>query len=68
MQMFTVIGFWPDNGQRFCASVKANSADHAESCCIMEHPGLAVCGVVEGTHRCLESAHFVDYGHEDAPR
>ena len=56
MQSFTVVGFWPDTGQRFSTFVCACSPDLAEAECQREHPGLAVCGVIQGEHPCVESA------------
>lgn len=56
MRSFTIVGFWPDTGQRFSTIVRARSPDLAEAACQQEHPGLAVCGVIQGAHPCVESA------------
>lgn len=53
---FTIIGYWPDTEQRFCDVVHATTATKAEDLCLQVHPGVAVCGVIAGSHTCLDSS------------
>jgi len=53
---FTVIGFWPDTEQRFADVVSASSASMAEQLCMRAYPGIAVCGVIAGSHACLDTS------------
>ena len=55
-QPFTVIGFWPDTEQRFCDVVSAANASMAENLCLQDNPGVAVCGVIAGSHPCLDTS------------
>lgn len=61
VKVFTVIGFWPDTHQRFCAVVESNSAQLAERRCLALHAGVAVCGVLAGEHKPLDAAAEVAY-------
>ncbi len=60
--MFTVIGFYPDNNQRFAMPFYADTADEAEDKAIKAYPGLAVCGVIQGEHKTAETATQVKEG------
>jgi len=59
MKKYTVIGYWPDTMQRFAASVEAVNPEDAEAATLHKHHGLAVCGVVEGQHQCVDSCELV---------
>lgn len=66
MKKFTVIGYFKDNAQRFCGHAEAENADQAEKNVVkerMEAEGLdiAVCGVIEGEHKCLDTAEYVEF-------
>lgn len=55
-QTFTVIGFWPDTGQRFSDVIFTTTATFAEEQCLQTYPGIAVCGVIAGSHLCIDSS------------
>jgi hypothetical protein len=59
---FTVIGFWPDTEQRFADIFRASSASMAEQLCLRSHPGIAVCGVIAGSHACLDTSPYLALG------
>lgn len=61
VKVFTVIGFWPDTHQRFCAVVESTSARLAERWCLAAHCGVAVCGVLAGEQKPLDAATEVAY-------
>jgi hypothetical protein len=56
---FTVIGFWPDTDQRFCDVVRAATASKAEDLCLQSYPGVAVCGVIAGSHTCVDASPYL---------
>jgi len=56
MAFFTVIGFWPDTGQRFATHIKAMSALEAETRCVNVHAGVAICGVLRGRLECVDTS------------
>jgi hypothetical protein len=58
---FTVIGFWTDTDQRFCDVVCAATAFIAEDQCLQTYPGIAVCGVIAGSHSCVDSSPYLKY-------
>jgi len=59
--MYTVIGFYPDNNQRFAMHFNADTADKAEEIAIKAYPGLAVCGVIAGEHHTAETKTTVEF-------
>jgi len=56
---FTVIGYWPETMQRFAGSFVATDAGAAEEKRLRQYPGVSVCGVVVGTHECVDLFEFV---------
>lgn len=52
MKLFTVIGYYPDNDQRYGDCFEAESADKAER---MAPSNVKVCGVIEGDHKCVDT-------------
>ncbi|MDA8137018.1 MAG: hypothetical protein M0036_00070 [Desulfobacteraceae bacterium] len=58
---WTVIGYYPDNKQRFADVVRATTADEAEQIVLTtshESP-VAICGVVSGNHQLQDTAENV---------
>lgn len=51
---YTIVGFWPDTNQRFSDVVSAPNAEMAEEVCLKNHPGVAICGTILGSHRCVD--------------
>jgi hypothetical protein len=62
MRDYTVIGFWADTEQRFATVLRATSAETAESACLAHHPGLGICGVVQGSHLSADASPYIAYG------
>ncbi len=54
MNVFTIIGWWADTGQRFATHIKAATATEAEAICAGRHEGVIVCGVIRGRHECAD--------------
>ena len=50
---YTVIGFYPETGQRYAAPFHTETADEAEA--KASEMGVSVCGVIEGSHPTKES-------------
>ena len=48
MQLFTVIGLYADNSNRFTQSYQVESAADAEAEALTDHPDLIVAGVAAG--------------------
>lgn len=59
MKDFTIIGYWTDSLQRFSTYVEAAGADEAEETCLRENPEVAVCAVLPGRQKCVETAEYV---------
>lgn len=55
---FTVVGYWPETGERFCDHYEAVDAAGAEAAALAQHQeaGLAVAGVFAGKHMALDEA------------
>ena len=53
--IFTVIGFWPDTGQKFMDCVYATSGDNAAQKITHQLPGLFVAGVIRGDHQAADT-------------
>lgn len=62
MTPFTVVGYWLDTMQRFSTWIEASSPEQAEDACILQHPMLAVCGVLAGHHECADTGGYVRCG------
>jgi hypothetical protein len=58
-QDFTVIGFWPDTMQRFASSFCAKNSNEAEEMCFRQYEGVAICGVLQGSHDCVDTHTYV---------
>ena len=59
MLEFTIIGFWNDTLQRFAEHVKASDAGKAEEKCLEMHPGVSICGVIQGSHMCADFKEYI---------
>ncbi len=60
MAIFTLIGYWADTHQRFATYVYAQGPIEAEEICLHRYRGVAICGVVRGRHKCLDTATHVN--------
>lgn len=56
---FTVIGCWPDTMQRFAGSFSAKDPNEAEQMCFRRYEGVAICGVIQGAHDCVDTHTYV---------
>uniref|UniRef100_A0A6M3XZV6 Phage protein n=1 Tax=viral metagenome TaxID=1070528 RepID=A0A6M3XZV6_9ZZZZ len=59
MKMYTAIGFYPDNGQKFNTFLNAGNADEALLIVEDQNPCLIVCGVIEGIHPSMDSDGYI---------
>lgn len=59
MLSFTIIGYWPDTLQRFADCIDAIGPMEAEIACARKHPGVAICGVLQGKHQCVDASEYV---------
>jgi hypothetical protein len=62
MHDYTVIGYYPDTLQRFGETYKASCPETAEKSCLLKHPDVAICGVVEGRLNCVDTSAYVAFG------
>lgn len=58
-EIYTVVGVWPDTGQRFMDSIYARSGDDAAQKIDKCYPGLMVAGVVHGEHQAADTRPYV---------
>jgi len=46
--MYTIVGFWPDSGQRFTESIEHDDSYLAEQAILAENLGLTLVATFEG--------------------
>jgi len=61
MNLYTIVGFWPDTGQRFAECFRASSPAEAEALCAEVHKGLAIVATFNGDLYPVDGSHIVTY-------
>ncbi len=55
---FTVIGFYPETGQKYAGHFEEDSPLVAEGKAVLE--GVVICGIIEGKHFTLDTDEIID--------
>lgn len=58
---YTLVGFYPDNGQRWANTVKSTDPEAAEH---LAPESVHICGVIAGPHRTVDGYPYVRMGGE----
>lgn len=58
-KIFTVVGLYEDNAQRFCTSVEADTAKIAEENVLEEFPDVTICASFLGKHAVADKETYV---------
>lgn len=64
-QDYTVVGYYPDNGQRFCDHVHAKDAKAAEKSLWKRHSGVVVVAVFRGILQVVDGAPLMVGGSDE---